>query len=220
MIKSPSWCLTGVLASLLVAGCASRGPVGASDIDSSAAVPVSSVSQTALPPLDSSEVDKFSQSDDGTLAVAEAASEQVEEEAAAYQSAEFSNQISNNTLAVNSKMLGSWVVQSRGAEKADRLSKLTALANRLFDHSESAPSQVCQVQFGSDPVEGGYKADGAASCPTMLFMLESWRPYGDKVILKNHMGDEILRLTSRSGEMWVGVDDEGQTFTLERPQGS
>ncbi len=205
---------------MLVAGCASRGPGGTSNVDSALAVPVSSVSQSALPPLESSDADKFSQSDDGALVVAEAASEQVEEEAAAYQSAEFSNQISSSAVAVNSKMLGSWVVQSRGAEKADRLSKLTALANRLFDHSESAPSQVCQVQFGSDPVEGGYKADGAASCPTMLFMLESWRPYGDKVILKNHMGDEILRLSSRSGDLWVGVDEQGQTFTLERPEGS
>ncbi|HAT84781.1 MAG TPA: hypothetical protein DCS30_01685 [Rhizobiales bacterium] len=212
--------MTGVLTSLLLAGCASSGSLGTSDANRSIAVPVSSVDQSSLPPLDNSEAGKFSQSDDGSLVVTQAASELVEEEAAAYQSSEQANQISNRVVSANSKMLGSWVVQSRSAKTSDRLSKLTAMANRLFDHSESARSQICQVQFGSDPVEGGYKADGAASCPTMLFMLESWRPYGDKVILKNHMGDEIMRLTSRSGDLWVGVDEKGQTFTLKRPAGS
>lgn len=211
--------MTGVLIGLLLAGCASSGSLGTSDANRSVAVPVSSVDQSSLPPLDNSEAGKFSQSDDGSLVVAQAASELVEEEAAAYQSSEQANQISNRVVSANSKMLGSWVVQSRSAKTSDRLSKLTAMANRLFDHSESPRSQICQVQFGSDPVEGGYKADGAASCPTMLFMLESWRPYGDKVILKNHMGDEIMRLTSRSGDLWVGVDEKGQTFTLERPAG-
>ncbi|MCV6576591.1 MAG: protease inhibitor Inh/omp19 family protein [Cohaesibacter sp.] len=229
-MKSPYRCLLGVLAGLLVSGCASHdGSLSSSSDQVSGVASSSLVTQVALPPLepdhetglDSRPSDKFSQSEMMDLVVAQDGSQADQPHLEAYRSAEPVNRLSAQAVGVNGQMLGSWIVRSRHEEKMDRLSKLSAMARRLFDHSGSGKPRICEIELGSDPVEGGYKAQGSASCPTMLFMLDSWRPFGDKVILRNHMGDEILRLTSRAGDssatrLWVGVDEQGQSFVFER----
>lgn len=221
MIKRPFRCFLWVLVGLFATGCASRSPVGSAEPDfDPSSVAVASVKHSALPPLDSSEAGKFSQKNDESLIVATEASEQLEADAAAFQSLETGPRIGNQVVGANAKILGQWVVRTRAQEKVDKLSKLTALASRLFDHPETRQNQICQIQLGEESVEGGYKADGAAACPTKLFMLESWRPYGEKVILRNHMGDEIVRLSSRSSKMWVGIDEQGETYVLERTKSS
>lgn len=204
------------LSGLSLAGCASHNSFNSSEAGVGKDLQIASAARAQLPSLDTSEAGKFSKRGENDLGVEQVSAEVMQADAAAFQSLDTTDRISSLPVGVDARLLGRWVIRVRGEEKANRLSKLSALAHGLMEGEKSESRSDCLVQFASEPVEGGYKADGAAACPTMLFMLESWRPYGDKVILKNHMGDEILRLGSRSGDLWVGVDDKGQTYVMER----
>lgn len=76
--------------------------------------------------------------------------------------------------------------------------------------------EFCMVDLEAFPSDHGFRAKGSRACPTNLFMLDSWAPFDGRLVLRDHMGDEIVSLSARGQELWVGVHKDGTTFVLRR----
>lgn len=79
-----------------------------------------------------------------------------------------------------------------------------------------AEPDFCSVDLQAIPSDHGFRAIGSRACPTNLFMLDSWVPFDDRLVLRDHMGDEIVSLSGRGPGLWVGVHKDGTTFVLRR----
>lgn len=77
-------------------------------------------------------------------------------------------------------------------------------------------SEQCELVLEEGSSDAGHKAYGNSSCPTSLFMLDSWVALGDQLILRDHMGDDIVKLRSRGTDRWIGVDLRGETLVLSK----
>lgn len=79
-----------------------------------------------------------------------------------------------------------------------------------------AEPQQCVIDLEAIPSDHGLRAKGSRACPTNLFMLDSWVPFEKNLVLRDHMGDEIIKLSARGPGLWVGVHKDGTTFVLRR----
>ena len=103
--------------------------------------------------------------------------------------------------------LGPWILkESRGESRLKKLGGYLGLG------------QECKLLLEAASSDFGHKASGSSECPTGFFMLDSWSTYSGKIVLRDHMGDEILQLTSRGTGLWVGVDKKGATYIMEKPK--
>lgn len=81
----------------------------------------------------------------------------------------------------------------------------------------AAPSDACVLVLeAAEEGATGHKAKGNSSCPTGLFMLDSWAAFEGRLVLKDHMGDEIVQLRSGEAGIWVGVSRDGTTYVFEK----
>nr|WP_321461456.1 AprI/Inh family metalloprotease inhibitor [uncultured Cohaesibacter sp.] len=103
--------------------------------------------------------------------------------------------------------VGRWQLNAKGAGEAARAQQIEAY---------SRASDACEVVLEDIRAGYGYKATGNASCPTSLFMLDSWVPFDGRIVLRDHMGDEIVKLRSDGEGVWVGVNNEGNMLVLKK----
>ncbi|MCT4656204.1 MAG: protease inhibitor Inh/omp19 family protein [Cohaesibacter sp.] len=205
----------GILASLVLSGCSLGGVMDDSVVQTGQnAGSLSPVMQAALPPIDESAAEKFSQKASKgpqELTIADKDLEDLGSESQAFASQGAITQVSMQSGAVNQKLLGQWELRTRRVNPAADLVRRASA--KLFNHKGD---EACLLNLEKDLTEGGFKASGVPSCPTAFFMLESWRYGNGKLVLKNHMGDEIVSMTNRDGALWVGVDGKGETFLMEK----
>ncbi|WP_316861926.1 AprI/Inh family metalloprotease inhibitor [uncultured Cohaesibacter sp.] len=101
--------------------------------------------------------------------------------------------------------VGRWTLQASDARsKVKRIGSYLGLSNR------------CELTLEETHSEYGFKATGNSACPTSLFMLDSWVAFDGRLVLRDHMGDEIIKLRSDGRNIWVGVSKEGKTLTLKK----
>ncbi|PLW76392.1 hypothetical protein C0081_16060 [Cohaesibacter celericrescens] len=206
--------LTGALA---LGGCA----VSSNMVPSRPSVASAPVVSNTLPPLPSlvasardaslesdSMPEKFSQSDQKMLAV-EAPDESAEDIRAEIQQA-YANEVLNRPVISTERsslkpFVGRWTLATTSTRsKVKQVGTLLGISDR------------CELVLEDVSVEYGYKASGASACPTSLFMLDSWVAYNSRLVLRDHMGDEIVKLTSRGSNVWVGVNKDGNTVILNK----
>ncbi len=180
--------------SSLLAGCSAAGLMEESKVAPTAPV----VSSAALPVIASSSSQKFANSDRAALNVAEKASESGSDIAQAFIDSGLSNAIVETKNTTLKPFVGRWSLNNPNAK------------------NKQAAQQACTLVLEPIGADHGYRATGNSVCPTSLFMLDSWVPYGDRLVLRDYMGDEILKLSSRGPGMWVGVHKDGTTFVLHR----
>ena len=193
---------------ILLAGMVTLGGCSVSGVldQAPSSVADSAVSQTALPPIASSSSDKFSQNDQQSITVAEnGASQQVIGGATsqAYADATLSGQSIETQKAALKPFVGQWSLNDPNARV------------RSGGLAQAEP-QSCMINLESVQSNHGYRATGSSACPTNLFMLDSWVPFDGALVLRDHMGDKIIQLSSRGPDLWVGVHEDGTTFLLRR----
>ena len=206
--------LFAFLASVLaLGGCAISGNLDSARIDKRP-TPIQSV---ALPPLPGSDdlssgpvatSDKFTQSDQKMLVVdaPDAQSDEIRSDIQqAYADAAFNQPVISTERGSLKPFVGRWTLAA-----TDTKSKIKKIGSFL------GVTEACELVLEDESVEYGFKASGNSACPTNLFMLDSWVAYNNRLVLKDHMGDEIVKLTSRDTGIWVGVNKDGNTLILNK----
>ncbi len=152
--------------------------------------------------------DKFSKPNEETLGVAEpeAAFDAVDAEfRQAYAEASQNFIPAGTTHAELKPFVGRWKLQPKGSRE-----KLRQLGASL------GLSQSCELVLEDTRGGYGYKASGSSACPTNLFMLDSWVAFDDRLVLRDHMGDDIVKLRSDGNGVWVGVNKQGNMLVLKK----
>ncbi len=123
-----------------------------------------------------------------------------------YASALAANQAAITTNRTDLKpFVGRWLlVKPAARSKMEQIGSYLGLADR------------CEVVLEDAGENLDHKAKGSSACPTGLFMLDSWTAFEGRLVLKDHMGDEIVSLKSRGTGTWVGVGRDGETLVLEK----
>nr|WP_321442912.1 AprI/Inh family metalloprotease inhibitor [uncultured Cohaesibacter sp.] len=161
-------------------------------------------------PTQTAKAEKFNQRDDQILTIASADSafeDKSSEIQQAYADA-VGDQAQITTERTSLKpFVGRWTLDS-GARKAKaKVQQIGALFGK---------TEQCELVLEDSTSGSGFKAYGNSSCPTSLFMLDSWTAFGKKLVLRDHMGDEIVSLRSRGTDKWIGVDQRGETLVLTK----
>lgn len=203
-----------VLSAFALGGCAvSGGDLGPAVDRTQSTIPLD---MAALPPLPESDADlaakakaeKFSKQDDAVLAVAEpgdafeAASSEMQQ---AYANAVGDQPAVTTAKASLKPFVGRWLLVPKGRKA--KMQKIGAMLGL---------TEKCELVLEDQSAGSGFKAQGSSSCPTSLFMLDSWVALGDQLVLRDHMGDEIVKLRSRESDVWVGVNKQGETLVLNK----
>ena len=154
--------------------------------------------------------EKFSSEDSQILAIA-SADEAFEAKSSEIQQA-YANAVGEHGQITTQKsglkpFVGRWTLVPKGHAAKAKMQKIGAFLGL---------TEQCELVLEEQGTRSGYKAYGNSSCPTSLFMLDSWVPLGDVLVLRDHMGDEIVKLRSRGDDMWVGVDQRGETLVLNK----
>ncbi|WP_321447980.1 AprI/Inh family metalloprotease inhibitor [uncultured Cohaesibacter sp.] len=155
-----------------------------------------------------SAADKFSKPNEGSLGVAEpgAAFDAVDAEfRQAYAEASQNFVPAGTTHAELKPYVGRWKLQPKNSRE-----KLRQLGSSL------GLSESCELVLEDARRDYGYKASGNSACPTSLFMLDSWVAFDDRLVLRDHMGDDIVKLRSDGRGVWVGVNKEGNMLVLKK----
>lgn len=192
--------LLGVLfVSSLLAGCSVTGMTE----DTQTASAPSDLVRAGLPPVASSSSEKFARDDRSVLGVADAATPTAAQSGSDVAQAFIDSGLPSAILETKNETLkpfvGRWSVNNPNVKSGGSLA-----------------AQGCMLVLEPVGADHGYRATGTSVCPTGLFMLDSWVPFGDRLVLRDYMGDEILKLSSRGPGMWVGVHKDGTTFVLHR----
>ena len=149
--------------------------------------------------------DKFSQSDHVALGIS---------------GASLQDDVSGSVNAFAGDGLPSQVIKTQNAALKPFVGRwrLEVAGNKSAGSSNAYPgdSSVCHVVLEGARVDYGFKASGSSACPTSLFMLDSWVPYENRLVLRDHMGDEIMKATSRAPGMWIGTSAQGTTYILRK----
>ena len=191
-------------ASLLMGGCAISG--GGDDVAQSQST-IRPIAGAPLPPLlaDPNVVgdDRFLRSADEMLAVRGPESV-VADIQSAYASVDANQPLVTTERSSLKPFVGRWVVDmSRSRE-------------RVTNAVSGVPATPCEIVLEDSSSGSGFKATGTPSCPTSLFMLDSWVAFDNRLVLRDYMGEEIVRLQSRNTGIWVGVNKEGRTLVLNK----
>nr|WP_321980934.1 AprI/Inh family metalloprotease inhibitor [uncultured Cohaesibacter sp.] len=101
--------------------------------------------------------------------------------------------------------VGRWKLQPKSSRE-----KLRQIGSSL------GLSESCELVLEDARRDYGYKASGNSACPTSLFMLDSWVAFDDRLVLRDHMGDDIVKLRSDGRGVWVGVNKEGNMLVLKK----
>nr|WP_321455340.1 AprI/Inh family metalloprotease inhibitor [uncultured Cohaesibacter sp.] len=152
--------------------------------------------------------DKFSQSDELSLAVNDAggpfgATETKFQQAYGASAGDLETITTQRTSL--KPFVGRWRMEAKNTrDKVKRIGSYLGL------------SDSCELVL--EDVRGGYgyKASGNTACPTSLFMLDSWVAFDDQLVLRDHMGDDIVQLRSNGRNVWVGVNKEGNMLVLKK----
>ena len=152
--------------------------------------------------------EKFAQSDQMMMTVEEANREEAvlkSEIEQAYAAFDTNLPVVSTKRADLKPYVGRWQLKPSGAR-----AKMQKLGS-YFGMSEG-----CELVLEDESAGVGYKASGNSACPTSLFMLESWVAFDNRLVLRDHMGDEIVQLTSRGEGLWVGVGKDGNMLVLNK----
>lgn len=210
-----------MLCVLALGGCAVSGgtDLGKSNVKSTQVASTIPLEASALPPLDAPEeidqaspkaTEKFAQDNDQILAVAspedafEAKSSEIQQ---AYAKAVGEQSAITTEKTSLKPFVGRWVLVPKGRKAKAKVQQIGALLGL---------TERCELVLEEQSSGSGYKAHGNSSCPTSLFMLDSWAALGEQLVLRDHMGDEIVKLRSRGTDMWIGVDQRGETLVLSK----
>ena len=159
-------------------------------------------------PTQTAKVEKFNQRDDQILTIASADSA-FEDKSSEIQQA-YADAVGDQAQITTERtrlkpFVGRWTLEP-GARKA-KVQQIGALFGK---------TEQCELVLEDGTSGSGFKAYGNSSCPTSLFMLDSWVAFGNKLVLRDHMGDEIVSLRSRGTDKWIGVDQRGETLVLTK----
>ena len=216
MTRSP-FLLSMIGVCLLAGGCTISG---GADVAQEAATPIQSATLPPLPPIDVSadasthmpaadgtEIsEKFSQSETESLSVTELASGTGDGDS---RQAYFDQSVDKAVISAQSASLrpfvGRWVLDN--PRQRSNVEKIGAFLG--FDDQ-------CEITLEEARASNGYKASGTSACPTSLFLLDSWVPFENQLVLRDHMGDEIVKLKSRGSDVWIGVNKAGETLVLNK----
>nr|WP_319486734.1 AprI/Inh family metalloprotease inhibitor [uncultured Cohaesibacter sp.] len=205
--------------SLMLGGCAVSG----AGLGSSSAQKQPVLAESTLPSLPQIEPsndlalaaasDKFSKSDQQTLVAGDEARsfDAVEAEfRQAYAEANKHSVAVSTEHASLKPYVGRWQLQAKGLRGGAR----DGVAQQVAANSGFA--EACEVVLEDQPGGYGYRATGTSACPTSLFMLDSWVAFDDRIVLRDHMGDDIIKLRSDGRGVWAGVNKEGDTLVLKK----
>ncbi len=161
-------------------------------------------------PTETAKAEKFNQRDDQILSIA-SADEAFEDKSSEIQQA-YADAIGDQAQITTERtslkpFVGRWTLVP-GARKAKaQVQQIGALFGK---------AEQCELVLEDGTSGSGFKAYGNSSCPTSLFMLDSWVAFGNKLVLRDHMGDDIVSLHSRGTDKWIGVDQRGETLVLTK----
>jgi hypothetical protein len=204
--------------SLMLGGCAVSG----AGLGGSNAQRQPGLAESTLPPVPqiepsndlalASASDKFSKSDQQTLVAGDQARsfDAVDVEFRQAYTEATKRSVSLGTEHVSLRpYVGRWQLQAKGLRSgADGSARQAGVTSGL--------AAACEVVLEDQPGGYGYRATGTSACPTSLFMLDSWVAFDDRIVLRDHMGDDIVKLRSDGRGVWAGVNKEGDTLVLKK----
>lgn len=168
--------------------------------------PVGATSDRAAPVKS----EKFHKEDDAILAIASADAafedKSTEIEQAYAEAVGEQTQITTKQTSLK-PFVGRWVLVPGARKTKAKVQKIGAYLGL---------TEQCELVLEEGTSGSGHKAYGNSSCPTSLFMLDSWLALGDQLVLRDHMGDDIVKLRSRGTDKWIGVDKRGETLVLSK----